>query len=539
MRLAKPQTNFILFMQNAFITRFTLLAILLLTFLSFQPSLYNGFVNWDDPDYLLNNPTVRSLNVNNIQQIFTSFVTGNYQPLTILSFAYEYTIAGYNPFLYHFDNLILHLINTGLVFILVRQISQHSLTGLITALLFGIHPMRVESVAWITERKDVLFVFFYLLTLISYIRWQLKHNNFPYITMLLFILSCLAKPAAVSLPLVLLLLDHYRGKIKPADILSKIPFFLISLTFSIIAIAATYSPFDNPFPDGPTYFWWERFILAGQAMAGYLGKFFWPVSLSAFYPYPSTQGLPENYYLNALLIFLCVILIFLNRNRSRLIFFGSFFFLSTIALNLPFLSVGHTLMADRFTYLPYLGLFLIVAEGIRTHFIQPRKRLYYILTTFILVSIIYSLAQLTFERCRVWKNGLTLWSDVLQQFPNVALAYQNRADWYFENQRIHDALSDYTEAIRSNPHFFIAYNNRGNMHLLLGQNAAALRDYNRALELNPKHLSAYLNRAQCYILQNDFVNAARDYDTALRLSPDNPTAVDGKKMVIEKLNQKQ
>ena len=212
--------------------------ILLIVFGAFLPSLKNGFVNWDDDCYVLNSSSISSsISASNLKSIFTSFSVGHYQPLTILSYAFDYQLFKLNPYYYHLTNLILHLLNSLLVFYLIYLLSGNIGVSFITAILFGIHPLHVESVAWISERKDVLYSFFFLLSCIIYLYYLTKERNSKYylLSLFLFLCSLLSKSMAVTLPLLLLLMDYYlKRKPNKELLLDKIPYFFLTAISCII-----------------------------------------------------------------------------------------------------------------------------------------------------------------------------------------------------------------------------------------------------------------------------------------------------------------
>ena len=216
-----------------------LAVVLILTLIVFSNSFKNNFlVNWDDDGYILNNPTIQHLDKGSIHEIFTSFHMGNYHPLTTLTYALEYKFFKLDPLPYHWLNLIFHLCNVVLVFLFIKLLSKKNLAAVITAVLFAVHPMHVESVAWISELKDVLYTFFFLLSLLFYMQFAKKKNPAVYIlSLLMFVLSLLSKSAAVVLPVLLFLIDYFQShKQNVKSVLLKVPFFILALIFGIIAL---------------------------------------------------------------------------------------------------------------------------------------------------------------------------------------------------------------------------------------------------------------------------------------------------------------
>ena len=226
------QKNLILFLAISFI--------LIATAIAYYPCLKNGFV-WDDEGYILKNYYIKNMSVDNLKTIMTTPIMGNYHPLVIISYAWEYFFFKLNPAPYHIVNMIIHLLNCVLVFYFIMRLSNSIPVAFITGLLFGIHPLHVESVAWISERKDVLYAFFYVISLICYLSYLEKRPDYKYyfFALFFFLLSILSKPMAVTLPLVLFLMDYFRDrKIDYRAIIEKIPFFVLSILSGIVTLFA-------------------------------------------------------------------------------------------------------------------------------------------------------------------------------------------------------------------------------------------------------------------------------------------------------------
>ena len=338
-----------------------LLGILLLTFIVFWPSLQNGFTNWDDTYYVTQNTLIKSLSFEHLKDIFTTSERSLYHPFTMLSFALNYQIAELNPFTYHFTNLLFHLINTFLVFYFIYLISEKQIgTALITAVLFGIHPMHVESVAWVSERKDVLFTCFFLAAASTYWHYISSGKSKTYVfALLLFLASLLSKATAVTLPLVLLLLDYYKGrKLNMQLIIEKIPFFILSIIFGLLTIKYQSQGAIGDLDDFSAL---ERIMFASYGFVMYALKFLLPFNLSAFYPYPATENMPILFKIAPLLAVIMLALAAFSLKKTKVIAFGLTFYAFTVFLTLQFISVGGAVMADRYTYVPYIGLSFIIA----------------------------------------------------------------------------------------------------------------------------------------------------------------------------------
>ncbi|MEZ4883323.1 MAG: tetratricopeptide repeat protein [Chitinophagales bacterium] len=514
---------------------------LVLTLLAYLPALFNGFVNWDDPYYLRDNTFVKKFDLG---AIFTKPVAGNYHPLTMLSLAIEYQLVGMKPFLYHFTNVLLHLLNTTLVFYFIYLISNRKIeVAGIVALFFGIHPMHVESVAWISERKDVLHAFFYLAALVAYTRHvfhkkrltspkiqkkpQATHKYLAYM-LLFFMLSLLSKAVAVTVPVVMVLLDIYLNRIRlqknnPAilkqTLLEKVPFFVISLIFGFIALniqkeAGAINEFEAFSPG-------ERFAYAAYGFLNYIGKFFFPINLVAYYPYP--DDLPSTFLAAPLVVLGLFAAAVYTYSKSKIPLFGLSFYAVTVALVLQFISVGVAIVADRYTYIPYIGLLFILAMGFH-HLLQrkdPTGKMWQNLAKGALGLYAMVFLVATFQQTRTWNNSKILWDKVLTKFPDTAwIGYMNRATYYFNDERDYKkALTDYSTAIRIHPTRALFYYSRGLAYEQLNQNNEALNDYSKAIQLDPGYQEAISARANIYKKINPDL-AMQEFENALQLDGD-------------------
>ncbi|MCK5215174.1 MAG: tetratricopeptide repeat protein [Candidatus Omnitrophica bacterium] len=500
-----------------------LLFSLSLTGLVFSPCLRNDFTNYDDPGYVLENPFIKNLSFANLKNIFSRHFVGNYQPLTILSYALEYQFFSLDPYIYHLDNLLLHLGNIILVFWFIYLLTGRLQISLLTALLFGVHPLRVESVAWIAERKDVLYAFFYLGALISYV-YSIKRNTFQnrYIGLCwaLFLFSLLSKAQAASLPLSLLVIDYFLGRRFNKNLLyEKIPFFMLSFIFG--AVTMTIQHQLQAFNPIPAYTFWEKFLFIHYELLAYLGKILIPVNLCCFYPYPEKfhDTLPAIFYYAPFIVLFLGIGVFKTKNHTKSIVFGFLFFFVNIFLLLKIIPVGSFIIADRYTYLPSIGLSFIIAQGYiflthhKTPFIQRLRPI----IIFLLLVCLTTLSFLTFNRCQVWKDSYTLWSDVIDKYPRVPLAYNNRGLICYSRGQYHAAINDFNQALHYYPNYSQAYNNRGSIYAHLERYDLALQDFNKALAFNPDYREAYNNRGNIHRNRGRFDLALADYNQMLQM----------------------
>jgi len=328
-------------------------AILLITFLVYLPALHNNLLNWDDNAYITDNLLIRTIN---LKDIFSRFVMGNYHPLTILVLAVEYKLFGLDAVGYHAVNISLHLINTMLVCYTVLLLSDKIIIALVAALLFGVHPLHVESVAWAAELKDLLYTLFFLASYIFYLKYiKIRQTKFLFIALLLFLLSLLSKAMAASLPAVLLLTDYFKGrKINVKVILEKVPFLLLAGILGIVAVFAQ----KGAIQDIDIFTFPQRMVFACYGFVSYLFKTVLPVNLSAYYPYPIKSGsnIPVFFYSYLLLFIIFSFIVFHSLKHTKKLFFGIAFFAITVFLVLQLLPVGNAIMADRYSYIPTIGI---------------------------------------------------------------------------------------------------------------------------------------------------------------------------------------
>lgn len=545
-----------------------LAGILLIVFFAYSPSLNNQFVNWDDDAHLLSNPFIRSLDARGLRDIFSTTVNKVYIPLTSLSFALEYHFFKTRAFIYHFDNLVLHLAVTAMVLVLALQMGCSRLAAAIAALIFGLHPLHVESVAWVTERKDVLYAFFYMAALLCYGQYlkgivllntpharcgvtaskgmkpypdtpmpasgsvegfispaASKAHCFFIFVIVLGTLSTLAKPMALSLPFILFLCDwHVRRKFSPRLVLEKI----YCLLFFLPIIWATYFlqmrlP-DNHFPQSLLIWIWS-FVF-------HLRKFFYPDYFALIYklPQPVSMANPE-YFLSVLGV--CTLLVgWLMGRKNRMFLFAFFYYLLSIFFLLRFdAKADLNVVADRFMYLPMVGLCIGLGAGYDRILISLRqkKRFQYGLICLGL-ALLGVLSYKTFQQCRVWYNGVTLWEHQLktQEKAATALTYNKLAQAYTQQANLRDdhpavakAIRYFDIALQIKPDYANVYFNRGNLHKRLGRLSFAEADLKRAVELDPEHFEAYHQLAEMSSEEGRCEEGLWYLDKAMAVSRDN------------------
>jgi len=494
---------------------------------AYQNALDNGITNWDDEKYLVKNELIRNYSQERMAYWFDHFYFGNYHPLTMISYMWEYKNHGEKWETYHLHNVLLHLGNTFLVFLLMWLITGRQWVSLVVSLLHGIHPMHVESVAWLAERKDVLFAFFYLASLCFYMM-MIRRNKGKAIwyslAIIMFLASLFSKAAAVPLSLSLFLIDYISGrKFNTKLIMEKIPFLLLSFLFGYIAIKAQQS--TESIASFETFTLFQRFMFASYGFIMYVRMLFIPTALSCFHPYPfllADGSLPLIYYLSPFVALSFFVATWFSRKKTRILVFGILFYLVNVMLVLQFLSVGNAVMSERYTYIPYLGLFFIIGMGIDYLICRSKQARMIAIVLVLIVSGLFAYA--TSERCKVWKNSEALWTDFINKYPTHEKGYTSRANYYAQNEKYDLAFDDFSMAIKLKPDQARPYAMRGNIFSMRGQLDKAMEDYNTAIRLDPDYPDVYFNRAVTYSINKDYVNAFADYSKAIELDPGNMQA---------------
>jgi len=487
--------------------------ILLVSFFAYFPVLHNGLLGWDDDGYIKNNPLIYSFN---LKEIFSHNVLSNYHPFTILILAVEYHFFGLNATGYHAVNLFFHLLNVIFVFYAVFLLSDKVGVALVASLLFGIHPMHVESVAWVAELKDLLYTFFFLASYIFYLKYiKDRQKKFYVFALLLFLVSLLSKAMAASLPLVLILTDYFKGrKINTKILLEKVPFFLLAVIFGVVAVVAqkTSGAISDLVFTVP-----QRIAFACYGFITYLIKLILPINLCAFYPYPPViaEAISFSYYAYVLLFTGLTIFVFYSARFSKKIIFSIGFFTITVFLVLQLLPVGNAVIADRYSYIPSIGIFYLAGEGFMLLWNNKIKWIPIIL----LVAFTGFFSVKTYTRCQVWNNDISLWNDVISQYQTIPFAYNNRGTGFMNLKEYDRAQEDYGKAIVLKPNYTNAYYNRGIIFIYEKEYDKALNDFNKVIELNPKYSEAYTNRGNVLRDCNRDDEALKDYNKAIELNP--------------------
>jgi tetratricopeptide (TPR) repeat protein len=502
--------------------------------IAMAPALTNGWVNWDDEEYVINNPLIQELSFSGLIDIFSTLqVAGNYHPITLISLAIDYAIGGGSPLAFHLSSLLLHLLNVLLLGLFIRKLTGNTLIAFVVMLLFGIHPMHVESVAWVSARKDLLYTAFLLAGLIFYLKGREQPARNPFwwrLTIIAFILSLLSKGMAVIFPLLLILIEYYpqagkplpsgpRGEFLKRQVKEKLPLFILSALFIIVTYFSQKTGAGLDFvPDRHPV---NNIFIVTYGISFYLLKSFLPFMLSSFHPYP--EGLlgllPWFYYGAFLLVMVIVIGGWKIRKRYPLISWGLAFFLISLLPIIQLVPLGQVVVAERYTYFAYIGLFMIVA-WLCVQVIDLKVARYTQAITVLGAGICFLMMGQSFQRTMVWENGERLWGDVIEKYPKAFFAYGCRGLFYVKNGQFNEALTDFETAIFHNPDFAEAYVNRGLILSEMGHLDAALQDYNLSIQLTPDYYLPYYNRSRIFQEKQDWKRALADLNRCLALKED-------------------
>lgn len=589
------------------------LVALAITALCYLPSLSNGLVNWDDDPNITENPNLQRINEDGLAKAIPAIfdvdkgaVIGNYNPLPILTFAVEKSLAGgfgdKHTRLIHINNLLLHLLTVFFAMKLLARMGIGNWGSFVGGLLFGIHPMRVESVAWATERKDVLFAVFFFAALVYYVKWlrqgeRGESRTGSYLIMIVFAtLSCFSKVQAVTLPLSMLVLDYwFRRPINFKLIWEKTPFWALSLAFGLINLY-TLKQQGSTTDDVTQFNLPERLCIGAYSFVVYLYKLVFPYPMSPLYPYP--KPLPWEVFAAPVAFLAFWYFIWrMWKNASavpenersaagRMWVFGAVFMFFNVMFLLQVLGAGQGLKADRFTYVPYFGFFAIAAWYFDKYFRQENTKA----TVQAIAAVVFlASAVWTVKQIGVWKNGETLWTHVIKfEGKSNSLPYWNRGQYYRSLGDYNRALQDYSQAVVINPENPELYNSRGKTYFDMGMSGKfnaqqgelvkkAIKDYTDAiskpgvkdkskaeilinrgaangflqnfpqsiqditegLKLDPSNENGYFNRSIAYFNMGQIDNALADYNEYLKFNPYNADVLYESGMILRSKGQNQ
>ncbi len=533
-----------------------------LTFAAYLIPMAGGiFVAWDDTYLIYFNPIIKGISWKTLHAAFTSYDPELYIPLTFLSYQLDYLVAGLNAFQYHFHNLILHTINALLVswflYLLMRREGSHS-TGsggtrtlaagsgwvaILGGLLFAVHPLHTEAVAWASARKDVLSTLFLLLSLISYLHFRSTGTRKHYhLSLGLFFLGLLSKVTVLMLPLVLFLIDvREKRRWSVQMILEKIPFLELSILFGFVALFG-----KRDIVQASTFL--DKILMACKSTIFYLEKLFVPTHLSVLYPYNGSISITSaDFFVPVILLSIILILLIASLRWTREIFFGLFFFLLTLIPTFVNFAKGGELYfaSDRYAYVPSIGILYLVALT-ASHFRHKR------ITIPVAGIVLTIFLILTFRQALVWRDSVALFTHTLRSYPrvmaahlNLAMVYRemNELDKSMEQLKIADtirphsrthvafatlyeregnrskAIQEYKKAIMINPKDPEPYFGLGILYERDGKIDAALEQYRIVLSIDPKYVGTYNNLAGIYLKQGKLDEAKAEYEKAIEIDP--------------------
>jgi tetratricopeptide (TPR) repeat protein len=509
------------------------LSLLIITLAVYWQVQHHDFLVWDDYEYILDNPHVRyGLNLENVRWAFTTSYASNWHPLTWLSHMLDCELYGLNPIGHHLNNLLLHLINTVLLFVLFERMTRASWPCAFVAAVFALHPLHVESVAWVSERKDILAAFFWMLTCLAYVRYVRKPGPGAYFLCLaLFALGLMSKPMLVTLPFCLLLLDYWPlGRISPPGssrpdesgvrrflylLWEKTPFLVLAAASSLITVYVSKSHHAaatiEALPIG------LRMGNAVVSYGAYLLKTFWPRNLAFFYPHP-LGSLPWM-ETAASLAFLMILSFLVLRAIARHAYLatGWFWYLGTLLPVIGLIQVGSQAMADRYTYIPLIGISIMAAWGVPEALARWRLKRVMIGLGCGLIVLLLSLS--TRAEVTHWKNGVILFRRALQVTSNNYTAHYQLGNELMRQGKLDEAIHHFTEAARIRPDHHLARHNLGSCLVRMGRFDEAIPHYQEAIRIRPTEGRLFFSLGNGLSHQGRSEEALRAYTEALRIDP--------------------
>jgi tetratricopeptide (TPR) repeat protein len=482
------------------------------------------FVNFDDDRYITKNHHVRAgLSVQAISWAFAATYESNWHPLTWLSHMLDCQVYGIDPEWHHLTSLFFHLAGTLLLFLVLRRMTGDLWPSAFVAALFALHPLHVESVAWVAERKDVLSTFFWMLTLWGYLRYVEHPGMSRYLLVLLFfILGLISKPMLVTLPFVLLLLDYWPlnriqlGQSRPLGLVrEKTPFFVLAagscvITFVVQQSGGAVSSL-NAIPLNP------RLANALVSYVGYLGKMLWPHNLAVLYPYQGS--LPGWQVAGACLLLASIFfLVIYARKQYPYLVVGWLWYVGTLVPVIGLVQVGSQAMADRYTYVPLIGIFIMIAWGVPELVARWRHRKVGLATVgAALLSILMATAWL---QVRYWANSITLFEHAIDIAANSHKSHDNLGNALAGQGKLKEAVNHYLEALRIKPDYMKSHNNLGTVLARQGKLNKAISHFSAALRIKPDYAEAHYNLGTALAKKGKLKEAIKSYLEALGLKPD-------------------
>jgi tetratricopeptide (TPR) repeat protein len=500
------------------------------------------FIIYDDGSYVYQNPHVlNGLTAGGVDWAFTTCPLGYWQPLTWLSLMVNSQLFGPGPGWFHLVNVFLHLANTLLLFAVLRKMTSAIWPSAFVAALFAIHPMHVESVAWISERKDVLSTLFWFLTMFAYVRYVEKPSIGRYVMAIIFFaLGLMSKPMLVTLPFVLLLLDYWPlNKIRNPQsairniLFEKVPFFILAAVSSVVTFLTQKA--GGVIYDTKTVPLADRVGNAFLSYARYICKLFWPRELAIFYPFDAGSIVFwQAAMCLVLLIVISALAIYFGRNRKYLPV-GWFWFTGVLVPVIGFVKFTGSSYADRFTYIPYIGLFIMLAWGL-PELISGRPYRKIVLGPAMII-VLAALGISAYQQAGYWKDSFTLFSRAIEVTQNNVVAYNELGNAYLSAGRSQEAAEVYKQAIKIKPDNAKAYNNLGVAYFSVGSFKDAAQAYKQAIKIKPDYAEAYNNLGAAYVNIGSFPDALESCSQAIKIKPDFAQAYYNLGIIYDKLGR--
>src|SRR3989344_265372 len=501
-------------MRNFFLDfRVCILVLCVISAIPFYTTFENEFVDFDDPTLIYENPLITNFN---LVKTFTSTNAEDYLPLVTTSFAIENYFYGLNPHYFHITNLVFHVFNTGLVFILLCLLLPSSQgIAFVIALVFGVHPLHVESVAWLAQRKDMLCTFFSLLSLIYYFKTSHSHSKKTLIASILFFtLALFSKFMAITLPAIIFLIGIYNRENIKLLVKKLATYVVVMVAFAIIHLQLHNSPGQAK---APSFSIINGINNAFSAFAFYTSKLFAPLNLSVFYEKKVALATGIDFLILALFLTFVAYRFYVDKSSRRIYFFMASFFAISIVPVLQIIPFGNKfIFADRFMYLPSIGLIGLIVISISNLISFNRFKL---LSIPLVAVLALTYASKTYLQTQVWKNSVTLWENASSIYPNSSVAQNNLGSAYFKRNELEKALTHFERAIEINPAFSEPYANAGTIYTQKQNFNLAKKHLDKALELNPDNKIAYYNLGVLSNTQNDFSEAAKNFEKAIAIDP--------------------
>lgn len=506
----------------------------ILSVVALFPTLHNGWLRWDDHAYILSNPLIQQLNWHSVQGIFTAYsFNGGYTPIPMLSWAFDHWLFGMDASHFHQTNLILHLVNMVICYVFVHRLTTNWRVAFFVAILFGLHPMHLEPVAWITGRKDLLLGLFSLVCLLFwtvFVTSGFKNRKWFAMCVFTFPFALLSKATAVILPFwFLLIVVFIRGRLNLRDLLLQIPFVLFSVAFGLLAIWAQQK--GEAMPGLSDFSLSESTSWGFQAIGTYLIKLVIPYHVGPFHPYPTEYSSGHIVIGFAACIGIFAYALKIRKiARGKIVLFGGLFLLSGLVLTAQFIPVGFAITADRYTYLPYIGGSLLLVGVVQLIPVVRNS----VITKGIALLYIFFLAFQTRVHTEVWKSDLTLWNHEISHHQEAPRAYVNRGQYFLNSGKYEKAIDDFSVAIRQEPCMKEAFQQRGLTYQAVQRYEKAASDFKSAIALDSSYVPAILNLALNDVYTGEVQLAMSQLEMAEAIEPNNILVILNKGVVFEK-----